>query len=367
MPPPKRQAPLRTTAAIAEDLTFARRAGGLRKADAEALSATLDWLSDAGLSPDEEPLSRARDLLLHYTRNVCDEVASSEDADRTMRVAAASLERLLLRSARDTRLASVIRREALQAVGHNLTTDAVRHREDRMISQIAHQVSSDLQVRRDDLPQTVEAALHQVMPVLVDVRQDLHDLLCVTYPRVPPADPREQRVVDGYYGMTLLQLGDLLVAASQLVDVGLRAPNLARHEFAFANLGRLLVDRLFAEAGDREVMYDFTVSNESTRWDGALASLRSTDWGAAVYDRWVEWAGSCYSTCAFERTADPTYMCGPHAFLTLLYDFEVQYVNLGYRALSISVNDPVRHHALHGSRGVRQNGAVSEQSPPWVL
>jgi hypothetical protein len=343
MPAPKRRAPRRTAAAIAEDLTFARRAGGLRRADAEALSATLDWLAVAGVSPDEEPLSRARDLLLHYIKRVCEAYEDSDEADTMDSIAATSLVRLLLRRPSDDELAQVIRRDVAAAANHRITPDAVRHREDRLIVEIAEHVGQDLGLRRLDVPQTVEAAVHRLAPIVVEVRQQLHDGLCVTYQHVPPADQRERRVIGGFYRQMVIDLGQLLLAGSQLVEVGLRGPNLSTDELGFVSLARRMMQRLFVEVDDREYMLEFSQSDE-TEWQEPADLLLTTGRGLELYERWVEWAGSCYPTCAFERSPDVSYMCSPHAFLTLLYDFEAGYVAVGYSAVNLPEHEPLRHH-----------------------
>jgi len=39
-------------------------------------------------------------------------------------------------------------------------------------------------------------------------------------------------------------------------------------------------------------------------------------------------------------------MCSPHAFVTLLYEVEVKYVELGYSEPAIPGNEPLLHHRL---------------------
>lgn len=346
MPSPKRRAPRRTAAAIGEDLLRARRVGGLWRADADDLAATLDWLSVTGVAPDEEPLTRARDLFVHYVKRTCEATREAAQPDLTAVAAAASLQQLLLRPSGDTRLAQVIRRESAIALRHTISPDAVRHREDKLITEIAQQVSQDLEIRRLDVPQSVEDAVHRLAPLVTDLRQDLHDLLCVIYAHVPPADPRQRRVIGGFYQSVLMEVGALLVACTDLTEVGRRSANLPDNELSFVSSARHMRSLLFEEDDDREYMLAFMGREEAHGWARLLDRLQSTERGKQVYDRWLSWVNACYPTCAFERTAEIRYMCSPHALLTLLYDFEALYVDVGYSPVHIPGTQPLRHHGL---------------------
>lgn len=350
VPPPTRRAPMRTAAAIVEDLTRARWLGGLQRCEADDLTATLDWLSLAGIHPRDEPLLRARDLLLHYVKVVCAAHQSAEDAGKTEAVAAVTLERLLLRPPVDNDLVETVRREATQALGHYVSGDAVRHSEGRLINEVADLVAEDLAKRRLDVPQTVEAAVHNLAPIVVDHRQDLHDGLCVIYQGVPIADPQDRQTVELFYDTTIVQLADILVAATRLVEVGLRAPDLEGLEFGIIWIGRQMVQSLFTSKMDRSFILEFMQTDaKDLSFAECLEALRRTARGDEIADRCREWIQSCYDTCAFERTTNNTYMCSPHAFLTLLYDFEVLCRNMGYSNLEVPFNEPLRHHRLRGA------------------
>ena len=167
--------------------------------------------------------------------------------DKTSLAAASALQTLLLRRPADTRLAVVIRREAAKAVNHAISADAVRHREDKIIEEIAEDVFADLQQRRGDEPQSIEAALHRLIPVVADVREDLHDGLCVIYDGVQPADARERRVIDSCYRQVVIKLGHLLVRSRQLARVGMQSPEMTADEFWFVARARNLNAFLFEE------------------------------------------------------------------------------------------------------------------------
>lgn len=347
MPPPKRRAPSRSSAAIAEDLAIVRSAGGMARAGENELAATLDWLSVAESNDVQGHLARARDLLVHYIRRVCEAYEVSTDvADKTAKAAARSLLRLQLRPASDDRLVDVIRRGVLGELQLVITTDAVRHREDRLLREISVQIAADLEGRARGVPLTVAAAAHNLAPVAIDLRQQLHDGLCLLYPQAPPADPREQRMVSWFYAATVVELGDLLTAAHNLEDAGLRQPNLSRTEFALVNFGRHLSRRLFTEADDRTRMLAFVHENRTGTPSERSEVLQKDSELRPLYERWVAWINACYPTCAFERSTDIGYMCSPHAYLTLLYDFEVAYLAAGYSQPEIDDNEPLRHHSL---------------------
>jgi hypothetical protein len=80
-------------------------------------------------------------------------------------------------------------------------------------------------------------------------------------------------------------------------------------------------------------------------YDASADSLLSIERGRELYNRWVEWVQSCYPTCTFERSTDILRMCTPHAILTLLYDIEIRYRELGYRDLELPAS-PIIHHRL---------------------
>jgi hypothetical protein len=340
-----RTAPRRTAAAIAEDLLRARKIGGVWQATEIDLAATLDCLSLADGPAAEKSLGRARDLLVSYVRRGCELHQKVHSGDKTSLAAAASLQALLLRHPTDTRLAVVIRREAAKAVQHAISADAVRHREAKIVAEIAEDVFQDLQRRRGDEPQSIEAALHRLMPIVADVREDLHDGLCVIYDGVQPADPRERRVIESFYRQVVIKLGHLLVRSTQLANVGLQSPNMTADEFWFVARARNLNAFLFEEADDREYMHDFMQHEAGQDIDESADMLLRGERGRELYERWLKWVQSCYPTCAFERSTDPARMCSPHAFLTLLYDIEIRYRGMGIRDLELPAN-PVIHHAL---------------------
>jgi hypothetical protein len=345
--PPKRVAPRRTAAAIGEDLVQVRKVGGIWRADESDLSATLDCLSLTGISSEEDPMARARDLLISYINRGCARHGERHGSDGTAQAAASSLLVLLLRPTTDTRLAQVIRRKAANTARHPISADAVRHRESKIINEIAEDVFADLQNRRIDEPQSVEAAIHRIAPMVADLRQQLHDGLCLTYQLVPPPDPRERKAIEGFYRQAVIKLGDLLLTSVQLADLGLKAANMTVHEFWFVAQARHIIQFIFDEAGDRRYMLDFVRNDlESSTYDESVDRLVATERGKAVYDRWVEWARSCYPTCAFERSTDIGHMCSPHALITLLYDIEIRYLELGYSDLTIPGNIPMMHHRL---------------------
>lgn len=345
MAAPKRTASRRTAPAIAEDLQRARKIGGLGQAAEADLAATMDCLSIADGPASEKSLARARDLLMSYVRRGCELHQAAHGGDKTSLAAAASLQTLLLRHPTDTRLAVVIRREAAKAVNHAISADAVRHREDKIVGEIAEDVFVDLQRRRGDEPQSIEAALHRLVPVVADIREDLHDGLCVIYDDVQPADARERRYIEAFYREVVIKLGQLLVRSIQLAKVGLQSPNMTADEFWFVARARNLNAFLFDEADDRDYMLKFMRTEAASDVNESADTLLGVERGLELYNRWVEWAQSCYPTCAFERTTDLLRMCNPHALLTLLYDIEIRYRKLGFRDLQLS-DDLIIHHGL---------------------
>jgi hypothetical protein len=321
--------------------------GGLQRADEENLSATLDLLSLTGLSDQYEPVTRARDLLISHITRGCQRHREDHAEDRTATVAAASLRTLMLRPRTDTRKAAKIRAEAIGSAGHHVSTDAVRKREDKIIKEIAQAVLVDLQSRREDEPRSLEAAIHAFVPIAADVRQDLHDLLCATFARVPPADPHERSILDGYYRMTVIKLGELLLASARLASLGLRSPRMSEDDYFFMRNARLAIGLLFDQAAeDREFMLSFMRSDQSRDWEERLDHLLASSEGTAVYERWLAWAKSCYPTCEFERSTELLNMCSPHTLITMLYEIELGYNERGFSALNIDGNRPILHHRV---------------------
>lgn len=344
MAAPKRTAPRRTASAIAEDLHQARKVGGIWRAGERDLTATIDFLSVVDSSPGQAQLVRARDLLASYI--TCQQYGAHHPHDKTAQAAVHSLQTLLLRPEKDDRLAQRIRSDSIAASDHSISPDAVRHREDRIVSEIAQAVASDLQSRRGDEPQTIEAGIHRLFPVVSDLRQQLHDGLCLTYLKVPPPDPRERRVIEGFYRQAVVKLGHLLVRSQQLADLARRAPNLTEEDYYFVGKARTYIGLIFDEADDRTYMHELLHTHDGKYWEPFLERLLATERGQELYRRWIEWAQSCFATCAFERSTDTGHMCTPHALITWLYDFEIAYEELGLSKLNIPGNIPLLHHGL---------------------
>jgi hypothetical protein len=344
--PPKRTAAPRTAAAVAEDLGDARRVGGLFRASEGHLVATIDLLALTAPPPEEEGLSRASDLLLKYVRAVCQGARQEHEHDPTVRAAAEALETLLTRPPTDRRIAQRIRVDAVTAAGHHVTADAVRHRENRLINQVAAQVFADLRARLDQSPPSLEAAIHRLVPIASDLRQQLHDGLCLTYMQRPSPNSRDHRVIEGYYRQVFVKLADLLVACDQLLTLGVRSTDATPEDFWFIRRAQSIGSMLFDEAGDRDFVLEAMRGNDSEYWDARLERLLATSQGPAAYDRWVAWAGSCFPTCAFERSTYFIDMCSPHQLVTWLYDVEIHYLESGYSELNIAGNIPMLHHGL---------------------
>jgi hypothetical protein len=352
---PKRVAPRRTAGAIAEDLVQARKVGGLWRTREADLFATIDFLSLSGASATEDPLARARDLLASHVRRECEKAKKQSRQGKTAFAAVSSLQTLLLRPETSNRKAQLVRQDAVQAAKHSVSADAVRHREDQIINRIAEAVVADLEKRRSDEPQSVEAAIHHLVPIASDIRQQLHDGLCLTYMNATPADPRERKVVDGYYQQMVGKLGDLLLASIQLAKVGLKATDMTNDDYWFVHRARNINAFLFDDEDDRRFMLDFIRKDETEGWEERTANLRATARGVELYSRWIEWANSCYPTCAFERTVDIMRMCSPHALVTLLYEIEIKYTELGFSELRVTGNQPILHHRFAYTGADRQN------------
>lgn len=346
----------RTAGAIAEDLRHARKRGGLLPANESDLGATIDLLILAEGRPDDDPLGRARDLLSGHVIRGCEQHRRRNREDKGSQAAASSLRTLLLRTLDDTRKAERIRQHALNHLQHPLSADAVRKREDKIIDEIAAAAFQDLVSRRDDEPRSLEAALHRMVPIASDVRQQLHDGLCLTYFKSPPGDPRERAAIDGFYRQCIVKLGDLVVAGIQLAKVGYKTANMTRDDYWFVAKARSINATIFDQADDAQFMYDFMRQDRSEYWEECLEHLLATAQGPAVFDRWVAWAKSCYPSCAFERAIELSLMCSPHALVTLLYELEVKYLQLGYRDLDIPGNDPILLHHGIGLSGDSSDG-----------
>jgi hypothetical protein len=363
VPSPKRSAPRRTAAALAEDLVQARKVGGIRAASEADLVATLDFLSVAGVSPLETPLARARDLLTSYVRRGCEHHEQRYEHDKTAIAAAVSLRVLLLRPDTDRRMAETIRRDAAKAAGQSVSPDAVRHREDGIIHMIAQEIFADLQVRQRNEPQTVEAAIHRLVPIASDLRQDLHDLLCVTYMGVAPKSPRERRVIEGTFREVVINLGRLLVATGQLAAIGIRTANMTEAEYSFVNRARHVNALLFADSDDREFMINLLNPAGPDTGEPAIERMLASQHGKEVYGRLIDWMRSCFATCAFERTTELHLMCEPHELVTQLYDMEIAYTQQGFSDLNIPGNIPVLHHRIVNEIG-RKGLLESINQPP---
>ena len=321
--------------------------GGLHRAGGDDITATMDLLSLTELARDREPLERAQDLLISHVTRGCERHQQEHRADRMAQIAVSSLQTLLLRPMKNSRKAAAIRGAAIAAARHRVTTDAVRKREDKIINEIAQSVFDELQNQRDNQPQSLEAAIHNLVPIASDLRQQLHDLLCTTYDGVQPADPRERRVVDDLSRQTVVELGALLVASTRLAELGLSSPRMTEDDYFFVRHARYINDYLFDQAADdRQFMRDFMRSNDSDGWQERLEHLRASRHGAEIIDRTLAWLASCYPICEFERSIEILRMCSPHALVTLLYDVEIRYLTLGLSDLDIAGNVPVLHHRV---------------------
>lgn len=342
----KRTDDRRTAAAIAEDLGQAREAGGLRRANESDLAATLDLYLLTGGSP-ADGMTRTYDLLLHYVRRGCELYKERNIGDLTAKAAADSLETLLSRSLTDTRLARVIRQGAAGALGHHVSPDAVRKREDRIIDEIAEAVFADFQARLNNEPPTLEAAIHHLVPRLADLRQDLHDLLVMIYEAAPPADPQERWVIAEHYRRTVLEAGKVVVACDQLFQAGLKQEPKTADEYWFMRRAEQLMQLLFAQRRDRAFMLKFSREDRCNPHRGC-DHLQASEEGLEVYARWQEWANSCYPTCEFERSLSLLKMCTPHVFVTESYETELKYSDSGLSEIAVG-NDPiVLHHRVRG-------------------
>lgn len=323
-----------------------RRIGGLARAGEAQLEATIDFLKLAGIPVDQEPVLRARDLLITFVRRGCDRHTDQHRYDKIASAAAASLEHLMLRPATDTQKAQRVRTAAARAAKQSISSDAIRHREDKIIADIADEVFENLQHRRLDEPQSVEAALHNLLPIASDLRQQLHDGLCLIYLGVKGANPRDRRMIDFFYQNTIIELGRLVLASHRLAVMGRQSGDLTRDEYFFVHLAANINHFVLDETADKQFLLDFTRADDSGYWRDCLANLRSSDEGEAFYKQWIAWIESCYAECAFERSTSINHMCSPHALVTLLYEIEIKYNELGYAALDSAGNDPILHHGL---------------------
>jgi hypothetical protein len=335
----------------------ARKVGGIWMAGEADLVATLDFLSLTGVSPTETPLSRARDLLTSYVERACEHQVRRYKHDKTAAVAAVTLRELLLRPATDERLVGTIRLDAANAAG--VSPDAVRHREDAIIKTIAQDVLEDLQAQLMNDPQTVEAAIHGLAPIASDLRQDLHDLLCVTYMGVVPKSPRERRVIEGTFREVVINLGQLLVATGQLAAIGTRTADMTAAEYSFVNRARNVNALLFNDSDDREFMINLLDPAGPDAGEPAIDRMLASQRGKEMYGRFIEWMRSCFETCAFERTTELHLMCDPHELVTQLYDMEIAYTEQGFSDLNIPGNIPVLHHRI-GPRSMKK-GTVEQR------
>jgi hypothetical protein len=323
-----------------------RRVGGLARSSEAQLEATIDFLKLGGVAADQDPAQRARDLLITFVRRGCDRYKKQHRYDKTAKAAAASLEHLILRPATDTTKVQRVRTDAVRAAKQSISPDAIRHREDKIIDEIAQEVFENLQHRRLDEPQSVEAALHDLLPIAADLRQQLHDGLCLNYLGVQGADPRDRKMVEFFYNNTIIELGRLVLASHRLAVMGRRSGDLTRDEYFFVHLAANINHFVLDEAADKQFLLDFTRADESNHWRDSLANLRSSDQGEVFYQRWMAWIESCYAECAFERSTSIDHMCSPHALVTLLYEIEIRYQELGYAELDIQGNGPILHHGL---------------------
>lgn len=338
----KRAADQRSASAIAEDLRQAREAGGLLRADETDLAATSDLLILSGV-PADDAMPRARDLLLSYVRRGCQLYQERHPSDLTARAAAAALQTLLSKEEGNATLARVVRESAARSLRHAVSPDAIRKREDRIISEIAEATFVDLEARLRDEPASLEAAVHKLVPLLADLRQDLHDLLILTFQNRPPADPQERRLTAEHHRRTVLRAARVMVACEQLFDAGLRRGQMSYDEHWFMGRAASLRNLLFCEADDRPLMRRFA-TEDRCHIDRGCDHLQENDAGRDVYARWIAWTGSCYPTCAFERTWDTNEMCSPHVFVTEACGAELHYIESGFSKVVVPGNDAILLH-----------------------
>ncbi len=140
-----------------------------------------------------------------------------------------------------------------------------------------------------------------------------------------------------------------MVACEQLFNAGLGRGQMSYDEHWFMGRAASLRNLLFREADDRPFMRKFA-TDDRCHIDRGCDHLQESEVGQAVYARWTAWTGSCYPTCAFERTWDITEMCSPHVFVTEAYGAELHYTESGFSDPAVPGNDPIILHYRVGHK-----------------
>jgi hypothetical protein len=313
MAPPRRRAELGTAAAIAEDLVFARDAGGLVRAGAERLAATVGLMGETDV---EAALASARELLRACTQRVCARIDQTEDAERERVGAARSIRAILLQVADEPIAAKAARQQALERTGCYMAPDSLRKREGAVLQAIASLAIEEANKRGpQDLP-TAEGLLERLAQAADILRTALEPLIDMIVVREEYLD--EEKLI-WLLDHTYWALGELLVWPRAAYDELRAMPDRPIEYWVLEQeCLSLLILPFEAEPADAVTVMNACIAAPEPRgfFNLVMADPTTKD----VAQRLLAWLESCTDSCKYHRSQKIALMCGPHQYLCLLDD-----------------------------------------------
>jgi len=314
MPPPRRTAPPGTAEAILEDLIFARDAGGMVRADEQRLAGTIQLL---GLSPSNEALHEARELLSAATERTCAHIAEAPDASAELLAACHSVRTILLQRVDEPVLASTARREAIAKYRCFMQPDSLRKRELPVLKAIAEKVMEIGRNRKpEDLPEA-EGLLERMAPTAALLAESMTTAIEHLAIRTQLDDDAPVvRALDYTYWL----LSELLIWP-QAASEAIRAIPNRPIEYSILEQECLAILVMPFEADPANLSVLFAARDQHPGYEGFSQHLAEMENGAVAARRLEAWLCGCTEGCAFHRSLTVAAMCLAHQYVALLEDF----------------------------------------------
>jgi hypothetical protein len=313
MAPPRRLAELGTAEAIAEDLGFARDAGGLVRAGADRLAATVAL---TGEMDEVAALDAARELLRACTQRICARIEQTEDAEPERVAAARSVRAILLQPADEPIAAKAARQRALERTGCFMAPDSLRKREGPVLRAIASLAWEEANKRGpQDLP-TAEGLLERLAQAAVILRTAVEPLIEMLVVR---AEYLDEEKLTWLLDHTYWALGELLIWPRAAYDELRAMPDRPIEYWVLEQeCLTLLVLPFEAEPADAVTLMNARLAAPEP--GGFFNSVMVNSVSCDVGQRLLGWLESCTDSCKYHRSHKIALMCGPHQYLCLLDD-----------------------------------------------
>lgn len=317
VPAPRRRAPSRTPEAIAEDLVAARDVG-LANATLTHLSETASWLLGLDVSEDEV-LQTAQEFLSRHVHDFCKTRAITHADDPCIVAACKSLDVLLTgRREGPNSKAFLVRKRESKETGCHLQADAVRKREDGLLSEVAELAFDDLaESEAERFPTSIPALVHQISEPANALVESLTYLLARFY-----EDPQVCSTSRSVLKATVQALMDVahLHGLFQGVLLHLLEPQRRSPvDLYFAVIAYNILSLPFDRRADRKKVAKALLTSDWTPKSFVLL-LTEQRGGDQVIVRWQQFLSACYDGCTFHRVEATQRLCVGHRMVAMLDD-----------------------------------------------